>query len=30
MNIIEAKQEIIHTIRAYLMKDETGAYRIPV
>ena len=25
MNIIEAKQEIIHTIRAYLMKDETGA-----
>ena len=30
MNIIEAKQEIIHTVRAYLMKDETGAYRIPV
>ena len=30
MNIIEAKQEIIHTIRAYLMKDETGAYQIPV
>ena len=30
MNIIEAKQEIINTIRAYLMKDETGAYRIPV
>ena len=30
MNIIEAKQEIINTVRAYLMKDETGAYRIPV
>ena len=30
MNIIEAKQEIINTIRAYLLKDETGAYRIPV
>ena len=30
MNIIEAKQEIIHTVRAYLLKDETGAYRIPV
>ena len=30
MNIIEAKQEIINTVRAYLLKDETGAYRIPV
>ena len=30
MNIKEAKQEIIHTIEAYLAKDETGAYEIPV
>ncbi|HBP23941.1 MAG TPA: ATPase [Oribacterium sp.] len=30
MNINEAKQEIIHTIKAYLRKDETGAYEIPV
>lgn len=29
MNIKEAKQEIIHTVRAYLQKDETGAYEIP-
>ncbi len=29
MNIKSAKQEIIHTVRAYLMKDETGAYEIP-
>ena len=30
MNIKEAKQEVINTVRAYLLKDETGAYRIPV
>lgn len=30
MNIKEAKQEVINTVKAYLMKDETGAYRIPV
>ena len=29
MNIKEAKQEIIYTIRAYLAKDETGAPMIP-
>ena len=29
MNIREAKEEIIHTVRAYLDKDETGAYTIP-
>ncbi|MGN1023443.1 MAG: AAA family ATPase [Lachnospiraceae bacterium] len=29
MNIQEAKQEIINTVRAYTLKDETGAYRIP-
>ena len=29
MNIKEAKQEIIHTVQAYLDKDETGAYTIP-
>lgn len=29
MNIKDAKKEIKNTIRAYLMKDETGAYRIP-
>ena len=29
MNIREAKEEIINTVRAYLSKDETGAYRIP-
>ena len=30
MNIQEAKQEIIDTVEAYLAKDETGAYEIPV
>ncbi len=30
MNIKEAKTEIINTVRAYLMKDDTGAYRIPI
>lgn len=30
MNIQEAKQEIIHTVQAYLKKDDTGAYEIPV
>ncbi len=30
MNIKEAKQEVVNTVKAYLMKDETGAYRIPV
>lgn len=30
MNIKEAKQEVENTIRAYLYKDETGAYAIPV
>lgn len=30
MNINEAKQEIIHTIKAYLLKDEIGTYKIPV
>ena len=29
MNIKEAKTEIIHTVQAYLDKDETGAYTIP-
>ena len=29
MNIQRAKQEIIHTVRAYLTKDEDGEYRIP-
>ncbi|MDO5549483.1 MAG: AAA family ATPase [Eubacteriales bacterium] len=29
MNILRAKQEIIHTIRAYLAKEEDGSYRIP-
>ncbi len=29
MNIREAKVEIKNTVRAYLSKDETGAYRIP-
>lgn len=29
MNIKEAKQEIANTVRAYLKKDETGAYEIP-
>jgi len=30
MNIKEAKQEVINTVKAYLLKDDTGAYRIPV
>ena len=30
MNIREAKEEIKHTVQAYLLKDETGAYKIPV
>lgn len=30
MNIKRAKEEIEHTIRAYLAKDENGDYRIPV
>lgn len=29
MNIKQAKEEIKHTVRAYLAKDETGRYRIP-
>lgn len=29
MNIEEAKREIINTVRAYTLKDETGEYRIP-
>ncbi|MBO5302802.1 MAG: AAA family ATPase [Lachnospiraceae bacterium] len=29
MNIKEAKQEILHTVAAYLAKDETGEYKIP-
>ena len=29
MNIKEAKQEIINTVRAYLYKDAKGEYRIP-
>ena len=30
MTIKEARQEIIDTVEAYLSKDETGAYEIPV
>lgn len=30
MNIKQAKQEIINTVHAYLTKDETGEYAIPV
>jgi len=30
LNIREAKQEIIDTVHAYLRKDSTGAYEIPV
>ena len=30
MNIKQAKQEIIDTVQAYLTKDETGEYAIPV
>ena len=29
MNIKEAKQEILHTVAAYLRKDEFGEYVIP-
>jgi len=29
MNIKQAKQEILHTLQAYLMKDELGSYLIP-
>lgn len=29
MNIKQAKEEILHTVKAYLLKDETGRYRIP-
>lgn len=29
MNIKRAKEEIIHTVNAYLMKDETGHFLIP-
>ncbi len=29
MNIKQAKDEIRHTVRAYLMQDELGNYRIP-
>ena len=30
MNIQQAKQEIIHTLQAYLSRDALGNYRIPV
>lgn len=30
MNIHDAKQEIINTVRAYTTKDENGCYRVPV
>ena len=30
MNILQAKQEIKNAIKAYLMTDENGDYRIPV
>lgn len=29
MNIQEAKEEIVHTVQAYLQKDEDGAYCFP-
>lgn len=29
MNIGQAKQEIINTVKAYLLRDEKGEYRIP-
>ncbi len=29
MNIRQAKDEIIHTVKAYLMKDQYGRYEIP-
>ena len=28
MNIAQAKEEIRHTVEAYLKKDEAGRYRI--
>ena len=30
MNIKQAKEEIKHTVAAYLSKDAQGEYRIPV
>lgn len=30
MNIKEAKQEVVNTVKAYLAKDELGEYKIPV
>ncbi|MDO5545061.1 MAG: MoxR family ATPase [Eubacteriales bacterium] len=30
MNIQEAKEEIVHTLQAYLQKDEDGEYTFPV
>ena len=30
MNIKQAKEEVIHTVRAYLKKDDRGEYVIPV
>lgn len=30
MNILQAKEEIRHSIEAYLMKDDAGQYKIPV
>lgn len=30
MNIAEAKQEIINTVKAYTAKDEEGNYKIPI
>ena len=29
MNIKQAKQEVMDTVKAYLMKDEYGEYVIP-
>lgn len=29
MNILQAKNEVINTVKAYLLKDQDGAYRIP-
>ena len=29
MNIKQAKQEVVDTVEAYLMKDEYGEYVIP-
>ncbi len=29
MNIRQAKQEVVDTVRAYLLKDEYGEYEIP-